>query len=366
MSEGSLISQRFGIHQARIGRDFVIHFYGSSLQKFLGIDADINTAKSSDVLPEIVGIERIINTIIDGGSRETSIKRINRIVDGPLPAEVFFDLFIINDDRGDDTAALVIRDVTGETLIRQSLQQRRNEIHLLQQDLSEKNIQLMKSQKELRELNKGLEKAVDNRTRELKESIEFSRRLFSQTVNSLMSALEKRDPYTAGHQQRVALLAEAIGRELGLSEHAIEGISVASRLHDIGKIYVPSEFLTKPLGLSEAEFTVIKTHSSVGFDILRDIEFPWPVATIILQHHEKCDGSGYPFGLKGEEILLESKIVTVADVVEAMATYRPYRFSSSIESALEEIEMNSGILYGENVVKTCISLFRKKGFKWNA
>lgn len=366
MIDNSLLAYRFGLHQARIDRDYTIHFHGPSLQVFLGLDADHGTAEAFEVFPELVGVERKITSIIDGNSRETSIKRINRILFGPPSSEVFFDLYIIHDEREADAAALVVKDVTGECLIRQSLQQRRNEIHLLQQHLSEKNAQLTRSQEELRELNRGLEEAVESRTRELKESIELSQRLFSQTVNTLMFAMEKRDPYTVGHQQRVGTLAEAIGRELGLSEQVIDGIGVASRLHDIGKIYVPSEFLTKPLSLTEAEFNVIKTHSRVGFEILRDIEFPWPVATITLQHHEKCDGSGYPDGLKADEILLEAKIVTVADVVEAMATYRPYRFSSSIESALSEIETNSGLLYDADVVKTCVRLFREKGFKWKS
>lgn len=365
MEKYALITHRFGLHHARIDRGFTIYFSGTSLQSFLGLDSAAKSAEAGDVFPELVGIEPKITAIMDGRSRETSIKRINRIINDPLSSEVFFDLYILCDDIGDDTAALVVRDVTGECLIRQSLQQRRNEIHLLQQDLSEKNTQLMKSQEELRRLNRGLEQIVDRRTRELQESIELSKRLFSQTVNALMFAMEKRDPYTVGHQQRVGILAAAIGRELGLSEDVIEGISMASRLHDIGKIYVPSEFLTKPLRLTEAEFSVVQTHSRVGYEILRDIEFPWPVATITLQHHEKCDGSGYPDGLMANEILLESKIITVADVVEAMATFRPYRFSSSLESALKEIELNNGKLYDTDVVGTCLNLFKEQGFRWD-
>lgn len=365
MEKNALITHRFGLHQARIDRGFTIHFTGTSLQNFLGINSAAKTSEAGEVFPELIGVEQKITAVMDGRSREISIKRINRVINDNLSSEIFFDLYILRDEIGDDTAALVVRDVTGECLIRQSLQQRRNEIHLLQQDLSEKNRQLTKSQEELRRLNRGLEQIVDRRTRELQESIELSKRLFSQTVNALMFAMEKRDPYTVGHQQRVGILAAAIGRELGLPEDVIEGIRMASRLHDIGKIYVPSEFLTKPLRLTEAEFSVVQTHPRVGYEILRDIEFPWPVATITLQHHEKCDGSGYPDGLASDGILLESKIITVADVVEAMATFRPYRYSSSIESALNEIEKNGGILYDHEVVVTCLDLFRKKGFRWD-
>lgn len=365
MIKTELITQRFGLYEARIDLDLNVRFTGSSLQSFLGMDGGIIIAEALDVFPELVGIEPKIKAIIEGRKRETSLKRINRLNNVEIPSEIIFDLYILHDDTGDGTAALVVRDVTGESLIRQSLQQRRNEIHLLQQNLAKKNAQLTKSEEELRQLNKGLEQMVDRRTRELRESIDLSQRLFSQTVNALMFAMEKRDPYTVGHQHRVEALAAAIGRELGLSEHVIEGISVASRLHDIGKIYVPSEFLTKPMRLNEVETSVVQTHPRVGYEILRDIEFPWPVATITLQHHEKCDGSGYPDGLIGDEILLESKIITVADVVEAMATFRPYRYSSSIESALEELEDNAGKLYDSDVVRICLELFREKGFKWS-
>ncbi len=365
MFKNALLTNRFGLHQARIDRKLVIHLDGDSIQRYLGIDVGTGTVDAGYLFPEIVGIEHKIHAILDGASRETAIKRINRILNDQHGSEIFFDLYILKDDIENGTAALIIRDVTAECLIRQSLQQRRNDIELLQQDLTEKNNQLTRSREELQRLNSDLEKVVDRRTRELQASIDLSKRLFSQTVNALMFAMEKRDPYTVGHQQRVGILAAAIGRELGLSDNVIEGISVASRLHDIGKIYVPSEFLTKPLRLTEAEFSVVQTHSRVGYEILRDIEFPWPVATITLQHHEKCDGSGYPDGLTADKILLESKIITVADVVEAMATFRPYRYSSSIESALDEIEKNSGKLYDSQVVGTCLNLFRKKGFRWD-
>jgi putative nucleotidyltransferase with HDIG domain len=196
----------------------------------------------------------------------------------------------------------------------------------------------------------------------LEKNFEKMQRILNQTVGALATALEIRDPYTAGHQRRVSQLATAIAEEMGLSKDQIEGIVVAGTIHDIGKIYVPSEILTKPGKLSELEFTLVKTHCQAGYDIIKEIEFPWPVADIILQHHEKINGSGYPHGLTGPEILIEAKILMVADVVEAMASHRPYRPSLGIDAALEEIFRNKGILYDPEVVDACIRLFLK-GFK---
>jgi HD-GYP domain-containing protein (c-di-GMP phosphodiesterase class II) len=159
-------------------------------------------------------------------------------------------------------------------------------------------------------------------------------------------------------------LTTAIAKELNLSPDKIEGIRVASLVHDIGKISVPTEILSKSIALSDIEFSLIKGHSQIGYDILKSIEFPWPVEEIVLQHHEKIDGSGYPKGLKGDEILLEAKIICVADVVEAMSSHRPYRPALGIDAALEEISQNRGILYDPEVVDICIELFKKKEFKF--
>ncbi|MEW5706767.1 MAG: HD domain-containing phosphohydrolase [Actinomycetota bacterium] len=199
--------------------------------------------------------------------------------------------------------------------------------------------------------------------RELKRSLKKLQRTFEGTVLALASTAEKRDPYTAGHQQRVAKLACSIAAEMGLEEDIIDGIRVASTLHDIGKLSIPSEILTKPRHLNDIEFSIIKTHSQEGFDILKAIDFPWPVADIIMQHHERMDGSGYPFGLSGNEILLEARILAVADVVEAMASHRPYRAALGIEEALNEILMHRGTLYDPQVVDACIALFKQRGFK---
>jgi HD-GYP domain-containing protein (c-di-GMP phosphodiesterase class II) len=151
---------------------------------------------------------------------------------------------------------------------------------------------------------------------------------------------------------------------MGLSKDQIEGLRMSGELHDIGKIHVPAEILSKPGQISEAEYTIIKTHSQVGHDILKTIEFPWPVAKIVLQHHERIDGSGYPSGLKGKDILLEAKILAVADVTEAMATHRPYRPALSIEESLMEISKNKGILYDPKVVDICLKVFKQKKFQF--
>ena len=192
----------------------------------------------------------------------------------------------------------------------------------------------------------------------LKKSRDVLHANLEETVKSLASAEEKRDPYTAGHQTRVDRLACAIARELGLSEHQIEGLHFAALLHDIGKIALPSEFLSKPTMLSHQEHEIIKCHPQVGYDILKNIQFPWPVAEIVYQHHEYLDGSGYPRNLIDKEILLESKILTVADVVEAISSHRPYRPSLGMDAALEEIQNGRGIRYHAPSVDACLKLIK--------
>ncbi|MDD5258598.1 MAG: PAS domain S-box protein [bacterium] len=184
------------------------------------------------------------------------------------------------------------------------------------------------------------------------------------TINALAVTTESRDPYTAGHQRRVADLAFHIGRELGLTEEQVQGLKLAGLIHDIGKISIPLEILNKPGKLSEAEFTLIQGHSQVGYDILKDIEFNWPIAKIVLQHHERINGSGYPGRISDGDILLESRIISVADVVEAMASDRPYRPALGVDIALAEVNEKKGQLYDNQVVDTCTKLFREKGYKF--
>lgn len=183
------------------------------------------------------------------------------------------------------------------------------------------------------------------------------------TIQAMSMTVEIRDPYTSGHQQRVAGLAAAIAAENGLPEEETEGIRLAGVVHDIGKIYVPAEILSKPGRLSEIEFRMIKTHPQAGHDILKTIEFPWPIAQMVLQHHERMDGSGYPAGLSGKDILPGARTLAVADVVEAMASHRPYRASLGIDKALEEISQKKDVLYDTEVVDACLRLFHQKGFK---
>jgi HD-GYP domain-containing protein (c-di-GMP phosphodiesterase class II) len=199
-----------------------------------------------------------------------------------------------------------------------------------------------------------------------KESAERIRKALGATVQAIAVTVETRDPYTAGHQRRTADLAQAIAEDMKLSPDRIEGIRVSSAIHDLGKISVPAEILSKPTKLTELEFSLIKTHSQSGYDILKDIEFPWAIARIVLEHHERMNGSGYPNGLSGDSILVESRILAVADVVESMASHRPYRPALGIDAALEEIEKNRRTLYDDTVVDSCLKLFRVKGFQLKA
>ncbi|KUG23372.1 response regulator/sensory box/hdig domain protein [hydrocarbon metagenome] len=189
------------------------------------------------------------------------------------------------------------------------------------------------------------------------------RKSIRTTIQVLGTASEARDPYTAGHQKRVADLARTIATEMGLPQDSIEAIRMAGAIHDIGKISIPSEILCKPTKLTDLEYSLVKAHTQYSYEIMKDVESPWPLADIVYQHHERINGSGYPQGLKGENILIEARILAVADVVEAMASYRPYRPSLGVKSALTEIEDNAGILYDRKVVEICLRLFRENRFK---
>lgn len=200
-----------------------------------------------------------------------------------------------------------------------------------------------------------LEEKVAERTAKLQKAL-------AGIVHAMSLTVEKRDPYTAGHQHRVACLAAAIGQEMHLPADQIEGIRMAGMIHDLGKIAIPAEILSKPSRLTPIEFALIQIHPRVGYDIVADIDFPWPIARMILEHHERLDGSGYPQGLSREGILPESAILAVADVVEAMSTHRPYRPALGVETALAEITDRRAVLYDPDVVDACLRLFREKGF----
>jgi len=192
--------------------------------------------------------------------------------------------------------------------------------------------------------------------------VEILQKSLEQSIQAIAATVEARDPYTAGHQRRVSELAMAIAREMGLPEEKVHGIHLAAIIHDLGKIHVPAEILVKPSKLTDIEFMLIKTHPQAGYDILKDVDFPWPIADMVWQHHEKLDGSGYPQGLRDQQILLESRIMTVADVVEAMASHRPYRVALGIEVALKEIERGRGTVYDAGVADACVRLFAEKRF----
>jgi len=183
-------------------------------------------------------------------------------------------------------------------------------------------------------------------------------------IRALTKTVEFKDPYTAGHQQRVSELACAIAEEMGFSEECVQGIRMAGLVHDLGKIAVPADILSKPGQIGPDEFNIIKKHSQIGYEILKDIEFSWPIAQIVLQHQERLNGSGYPQGLSGDEIMPEARILAVADVVEAMSSHRPYRQALGIDIALKEISKNKAILYDPEVVDATLTLFHSKKFKW--
>jgi HD-GYP domain-containing protein (c-di-GMP phosphodiesterase class II) len=209
-----------------------------------------------------------------------------------------------------------------------------------------------------REQNENLKRQSET----LKGSLERMHQLIGGVINTLSLTLETRDPYTAGHQRRVSDLARSISTELSMSADEIESIRLSASVHDLGKIYVPSEILNKPGKLREAEMHLIQLHPQIAFDILKTIEFPWPIGEIVLQHHERMDGSGYPQGLTGDRITAAARIISVADVVEAMASHRPYRASLGLDAALEEIERFRGVHYDADAVDACLKLFRSKGY----
>lgn len=212
----------------------------------------------------------------------------------------------------------------------------------------------------------GVAQDIGERKKAQEEIERYTRKLehaMMATVEAVSAMVELRDPYTSGHERRVGELAAALGAELGLPEATVTGLRMTGYVHDIGKISVPAEILSKPGRLTDIEFEIIKNHARSGYDILKGVEFPWPLPEVILQHHERLDGSGYPQHLQGEAILLEARILAVADVVESMASHRPYRPALGIDKALEEIAQNSGRFYDPQVADACLRLFREKGYE---
>jgi len=229
--------------------------------------------------------------------------------------------------------------------------------------------QLIKEMQKMREKIAGLEEVkleYNHVDKKLKQIYKKLQKFIEGTAYIIMKVVETRDPYSIGRQQRVSKLATAIAREMKLSQDKIEGTKIASLVHDIGKVNLPTEIVSKPSKLVEVEFNLIKNHPRVGYNILKKADFPWPIAEIVFQHQEKIDGSGYPRGLKGDEICIEAKILGVANVVEAMSSYKSYRPALSIGEALAEISKNKNILFDTEVVDTCIKLFKEKDFKFES
>ncbi len=265
---------------------------------------------------------------------------------------------ILKDDSGNFLGIIgIIREISERKNIEREMEDVRA---VLQKKIDRKVLEFKKVVDQLR-------KEIIERMKveeQLQYNLKLQQKTFDEVVNALASAVEKRDPYTYGHQQNVTVLTEAIAREMGFDDDRIEGIRIASLLHDIGKIIIPGEILSRPGNLTANEFNLIKEHPRTGYEILKGIEFPWNVAEIILQHHERLDGSGYPEGLKEDEICFEAKILAVADVVEAMITHRPYRPACGREEAYKEILDNKGILYDPEVVDVCMNMLKNKNFQF--
>jgi HD-GYP domain-containing protein (c-di-GMP phosphodiesterase class II) len=263
------------------------------------------------------------------------------------------------------TNVTVIETLVNQTAVALRRWQAERKLQLVREDLESKVAQRTE---ELTKANQALKLEITERKKTEENLKHTTKKLYDSLANiiqAISKIIEIRDPYTAGHQRRVAQLACAIAKLMQLSVDQINGLHLAGIIHDVGKIQVPAEILANPGSLSEAEFSIVKTHPVAGYDILKNIEFPWPIAEIIYQHHERLDGSGYPLGLKGTDMLLEAKILAVADVVEAMSSHRPYRPALGVESALAEIEMHKGTLYDDYVVDACITLFQQGSFTFS-
>lgn len=237
----------------------------------------------------------------------------------------------------------------------------------LEEEVRKRTEEIIAKKQEVELTNELLRREINERRlieNRLKSSLTDLEKTIEGTIHTISTIIEMRDPYTGGHQNHVAQLARAIAVEIGLSDEQIQGIYFAGLIHDIGKLAVPIEILVKPGKISQLETQIIQTHPEAGWEILKDISFPWPIAQIALQHHERMDGSGYPSGLKGKHILKEARIIAVADVVESMIFHRPYRPAPGLEKAIEEITTYSGIRYDSEVVETCVKILTNTNFRF--
>ena len=253
----------------------------------------------------------------------------------------------------------VVRDVTARRVAEEAMAKLKEALEAKVQEQSS----------ELTQLREAFQRQVALLAEEeevSKKSFSKVERLLEDTIGAIVTIVQKKDPYTAGHQQRVSQLACAIGREMGLNSEQIRVIRIASLLHDLGKVFIPTEILAKPGKLSKVEFSMVKSHPEADYQILKKIDFSCAIADIVRQHHERLDGSGYPLGLKGDAILLEARIISVADVVEAMVSSRPYRPAPGLEAAMKEIEEGKGKAYDPDAVDACTKLFREGKFDFEA
>ena len=273
-----------------------------------------------------------------------------------------------------NTTELEIADLTAELVIankelvfqNEEKEKRAAELVIANKELVFQNEEKEKRAADLVIANKALifeNKEKEKRAEELTIANKGWKNALMHTVDVIVNLGEMRDPYTAGHEKRVAEIAVAISAELGFDGSRQEGMRIAGCLHDIGKINIPAEILSKPGKLTDIEYSLVKGHAQAGYDVLAHVDFPWPMAEVVLQHHERLDGTGYPRGLKGEEIIIEARILAVADVVESMSSHRPYRAALGIDKALDEIKHGRGVAYDVTVVDACLKLFNEKGYQ---
>jgi putative nucleotidyltransferase with HDIG domain len=275
------------------------------------------------------------------------------------------DALAVPGDGGTPSLRVVMTDINERMLGNKALAAANKELAYQGEEKEKRAAELLVANKELAYQGEEKEKRAAEllvANQEIQRYIAELETAFMSTVQVVTTLSEMRDPYTAGHERKVAELAVAIGAELGFSVLQQEGLRVAGYLHDVGKITIPAEILAKPGKLSWIEHRLIQEHPQSGYGVLKNVKFPWKIAEVVLQHHERMDGSGYPKGLKGEVILLEARILAVADVVEAMSSHRPYRPALGIEAALTEIESRRGTFFDTSVVDACLRLFRENNY----
>jgi PAS domain S-box-containing protein len=336
------------------GADTIITSWSKGAERILGYTADEAIGQSvASILPEdfvereVAAMQVLFDEGIVTGHRTFNVRKNGEV----FPTEASMTL-LRDPDGGPAGFLTVLRDRSHQVQIENELMHIRDEMALR---ADSESIEPGSADGSGTGDTSGPEDGA-------KKSSDATRTAAEATVSALAAVAERRDPYTAGHQQRVSQLATAIALEMGLPDDQVEGIRIAGILHDTGKVVIPGEILSKPTSLSEFEFGIIKTHPRVDSEIVEGIDFPWPVARTVLQHHERLDGSGYPNGTKGEDILIEARILAVADVVEAMSSHRPYRPALGVSKALEEIVEGKGTRYDENVVEACINLFEENRF----